>query len=413
VSICPLRKRQKKESLEGSIHSPLSAELLTNNTASKGQWVLIRIPSIPTQTRVSVIQIPISVAQIPNSVTQIPNCDAQIPNCDAQIPISVTQIGISVIQIPISVTQIGISVTQIPICVAQIPISVTQIGICDTQIPICVAQIPISVTQIGICVIQIPISDTQTHNRTIVIKQITMNIYWCSKHLTNMYEKGEVSMANYLPSSDHNLLSFSQVFITYTTTKAVSWEIVAAIVTALTAKVTAFQDALTVTDGPHTIVDTTRKNNAKKELETAMRDFINEYIRYNHIVTDEDRRALGMKIPDKRRTPVPIPTGIVEFFIRVLAIARLAVIYQDSGAQNRAKPYGVQGAEIRVGITEIGDPPITDPEKLTRSEFSTRTPHTLTFSAEDSGKRAYIAMRWENTRGEKGPWSPIQSAVIP
>jgi hypothetical protein len=29
------------------------------------------------------------------------------------------------------------------------------------------------------------------------------------------------------------------------------------------------------------------------------------------------------------------------------------------------------------------------------------------------GKTVYFALRWENTRGEKGPWSEIMSAIIP
>jgi hypothetical protein len=348
--MCLTRKQQRKESLESGIHSLLSAKLSTNNTAYKGRWIPIRISSTPTQTRVSDTQITIYMTQI---VT-----------CDSQIVISVTQIVTYM-------TQIVISVTHITTCAMQN---------CD---------------------------------KTVAKTLMTMNIYSRSKRLNNIYEKEDGTMANYLPNSDHDLLSFSQVFVSYTTAKATIWGIDVVFVTALVVKVTAFQDALTVTDGPHTTVDTRHKNNTRKELETALREFVNEYIRYNHALTDEDHTALGVKIPDKHRTPAPTPTGIIEFFMKMLAVARLGVVYRDSGSPSKAKPPGVQGAEIRVGITEIGDPPITDPEKLPRSEFSTRTPYTLIFSAEDSGKRAYIAMRWENTRGEKGPWSPIQSAVIP
>jgi hypothetical protein len=32
---------------------------------------------------------------------------------------------------------------------------------------------------------------------------------------------------------------------------------------------------------------------------------------------------------------------------------------------------------------------------------------------EDRGKKLYFALRWENTRGEKGPWSEIHSTIIP
>jgi hypothetical protein len=44
---------------------------------------------------------------------------------------------------------------------------------------------------------------------------------------------------------------------------------------------------------------------------------------------------------------------------------------------------------------------------------ATRTPFTLEFSGHERGKTVYFALRWENTRGEKGHWSPIQNAIVP
>jgi hypothetical protein len=35
------------------------------------------------------------------------------------------------------------------------------------------------------------------------------------------------------------------------------------------------------------------------------------------------------------------------------------------------------------------------------------------FENDQRGKTVYFALRWENTRGEKGPWSAIQIAIIP
>jgi hypothetical protein len=35
------------------------------------------------------------------------------------------------------------------------------------------------------------------------------------------------------------------------------------------------------------------------------------------------------------------------------------------------------------------------------------------FPAEDSGKRVYYCVRYENTKGEAGPWGPMFSAIIP
>jgi hypothetical protein len=50
---------------------------------------------------------------------------------------------------------------------------------------------------------------------------------------------------------------------------------------------------------------------------------------------------------------------------------------------------------------------------LTNSSFDTHTPLTLEFADEDRGKVLYFALRWENTRGEKGPFGAIMNAIIP
>jgi hypothetical protein len=45
--------------------------------------------------------------------------------------------------------------------------------------------------------------------------------------------------------------------------------------------------------------------------------------------------------------------------------------------------------------------------------FDTRSPYTFQFDLSDAGKRLYCCLRWENNVGVKGPWSEIQSAIIP
>jgi hypothetical protein len=47
------------------------------------------------------------------------------------------------------------------------------------------------------------------------------------------------------------------------------------------------------------------------------------------------------------------------------------------------------------------------------SVFSTRSPYVFTFDENMRGKTVYFCLRWENTRGQKGPWSAIYSAIIP
>ena len=74
-----------------------------------------------------------------------------------------------------------------------------------------------------------------------------------------------------------------------------------------------------------------------------------------------------------------------------------------------AKPDGVRGAQIWV---KIGDPAPLDPSELTFLATDTRTPYVATFDGADANKVAHYMLRWENTRGETGPWSETASATI-
>jgi hypothetical protein len=84
--------------------------------------------------------------------------------------------------------------------------------------------------------------------------------------------------------------------------------------------------------------------------------------------------------------------------------------YRDMNERGTAKPKGVHGVEI---AWEILDTPPVNWEQLTHSAFDTRTPAQLVFHGEQRGRTLYFALRWENTRGEKGPWSEIYGTIIP
>lgn len=48
-----------------------------------------------------------------------------------------------------------------------------------------------------------------------------------------------------------------------------------------------------------------------------------------------------------------------------------------------------------------------------RTFFSRKTTHVFDFEEEDRGKKVYYAARYENAKGEAGPWSEVVSLIIP
>ena len=49
---------------------------------------------------------------------------------------------------------------------------------------------------------------------------------------------------------------------------------------------------------------------------------------------------------------------------------------------------------------------------MSHSAFTTKSSHTFEFEENQRGQRLYCRGRWENNRGEKGPWGEIVNAVI-
>jgi hypothetical protein len=159
----------------------------------------------------------------------------------------------------------------------------------------------------------------------------------------------------------------------------------------------------------HTSADVWAKNQAKKDGGHVWRVFNNEFIRYSTVVSEADKIELGNK-PHNPPSPIPDPSTRPEFSIKILDIMRLAIHFWDQGSASKAKPYGIDGAVIYWAIL---DHVPAGNEELTNSVLATRTPHILEFIEQQRGKTVYIAMRWQNEKGRKGPASEIQSAIVP
>jgi hypothetical protein len=124
-------------------------------------------------------------------------------------------------------------------------------------------------------------------------------------------------------------------------------------------------------------------------------------------LTTEDRNTLNLPLRDTTRTPAPVPdtrpAGQVDTSQRLRH--KISFVNQDN---NHAKPEGVRGCQIWYTIGE----PVTDLDELKFMALDTASPYIKDFSVEQAGKMVYYWLRWENTRGEVGPWSEVITATI-
>ncbi|MDR0667601.1 MAG: hypothetical protein LBF90_03160 [Prevotellaceae bacterium] len=217
---------------------------------------------------------------------------------------------------------------------------------------------------------------------------------------------------DYIPRKEKNFYEWQGPSVDYARTNADRFGISAGTFTPLLAKRTDYESKYAVSENPET--RTSAHILARKEARVAyagaLRSFFKAHILYNEAVTDEDRRIMGLNVPDVHPTPVPRPTKEPEATVSTPSPATLEIHFRDKDETGHAKAYGIHGAEVMWGVLETAP---VDWSELPRSSFATHSPLRLTFSGYDRGKTVYFAVRWENNRGEKGPWSEILSAIVP
>lgn len=216
---------------------------------------------------------------------------------------------------------------------------------------------------------------------------------------------------SYIPRSDEAFNTWQKNLISYLETHGTAMKIPQDAVTGLKSFQQTFESALEKCKDPnHGKLDVAAKNDAKEAYIQAIRDFVKGYL-YNPAVSDGDRRS--MEVPSEHHhspSPVPDPVTYPEAEVETSLIRWLIIHYRDMGSKNKAKPHGIHGAELR---WDMADTPLTDPQAMPHSEFDTASTFKLEFKDQDRGKTVYFALRWENTRGHKGPWSGVYSAIVP
>jgi hypothetical protein len=215
---------------------------------------------------------------------------------------------------------------------------------------------------------------------------------------------------SYIPRKDADFAQWVSNFMNYLSVHQAQFNFPATVFSELTVLQAAWDAAYAAAETVATRTKATvvAKEEARATLEKELRRDIREFLTYSRFVSDADRKNMGLPVHKTGSTPTPPPAETVKATVSTPAPATIAIDFRSEAG--RAKPAGVHGAEI---VWAILDRPPVNWSELIHSNFDTRSPFTLSFEGEDRGKHVYIALRWENTKGEKGPWCDIISAIIP
>jgi hypothetical protein len=220
---------------------------------------------------------------------------------------------------------------------------------------------------------------------------------------------------DYIPPRDADFDGWFLNLKNYVTTKTTgtppAWtHIPADKVTTLTARYDAWHSAYEATVAPHTSVQTEAKNDQRKEAEAFVRPFVAQYLKFDP-VTNEDRTAMNLHNRDSVPSAIGVPaTRPVITDLKPLGGFQVEIRFQDEATpDSRAIPYGCNGCLLNFTVAATR---ITDYAALTSTKLMTRSPWTLGLTPDEEGKFLSCAVRYQNEKGELGPWGEVQHTVV-
>lgn len=225
----------------------------------------------------------------------------------------------------------------------------------------------------------------------------------------------------YIPTKDSAVDSWATNFATLITASPATYGLDATAALAIQTARDSFHAAYLLGGStgtpPHPVNPTTftRVTVASKNAEKiAMLGLVRSYaaqIRLNPGVTNADKTALGLNLPNNTPTPIATPTTFPLLAIAGAGPGQHEIRYADNTTPaSRKKPAGAIQMELYRGVAVAA---ITDPTLTSLLGLVTKQPYQSIFSnPADAGKIATYFARWVTRTGKVGPWSAAVSMTV-
>jgi hypothetical protein len=177
-------------------------------------------------------------------------------------------------------------------------------------------------------------------------------------------------------------------------------------------KLTDYNNAYDIWADPATSTVVARDNliGAEKVFFPLYREFYG-MVKASPLVSDGQLESMGFPPrSDGGRSHHPVDKLFVDLNVQPMGNLVLSVAFTDRDTGKSNVPYYLTGAVV---YYSVGDAPVANQNQLPLSKLATRSPLELKFEPEQRGKTITLAARWQNRRGELGPWSEMVTVIIP
>jgi hypothetical protein len=209
------------------------------------------------------------------------------------------------------------------------------------------------------------------------------------------------------PSKEADLNLYFQTVIAYLILNGVRLNVSAANLAAASDLLALWEDIFPSSQNKNTRTKTIVENKdvAKERMMTLLRSIYADIAQ--SALTNEDRNTLNLEARSTSRTASPVPVTRPVAQVNTNNRLEHTISFTDESGSS-ARPAGVRGCQIWFNVGE----PIINVEDLDFMATDTASPYIRKFPLTDAGKAVHYWLRWENTRGETGPWSTVVTATI-
>ena len=223
--------------------------------------------------------------------------------------------------------------------------------------------------------------------------------------------KRSLSMRFQSPRSDADFTTAAGNLVDYATANMAALGLVAGDLTAVAAARTDWESKYpAAVAAQNASIAATDAKNVSRPLYEEELDLLVAKMAGSGQMDSAEAAAMGLNVPDTEPTPVAAPTTRpvvnVDFSQRFTHVIHFS---DEALPGSTRKPEGVRAVHI---FNKVGGTPPATPDDVDFLATDTRTPYTVVYDGSEAGQIAYYMLRWENTRGEFGPWSETVSATI-